>query len=244
MRRLPALAMVWFAVLGCAAALAGDHATFAPIGYSADNHYFAFEEFSIGDEATSPFATIGLVDLTTGTAVAGSPWTAGGSEETADAVTALRLQAIGLATDALGKAGISDPGHFLALVGDGVRNAGETLTFGLPQGADPDAIGPDLTLDIVTLPALLDDHCSQYDGGKAIGFVLMLTSEGRSRELHHQDATDSTEACIRRLKLYGVLQPYNGGDVASLVAVLSVYTVGFEGYDRRFMVIPLGNSNP
>jgi hypothetical protein len=33
-----------------------------------------------------------------------------------------------------------------------------------------------------------------------------------------------------------------GGGLATLVAVTPLYTVGFEGYDRRFMVIPLGPS--
>jgi len=242
MRVLVTLVAVWFVVLGCAVAAAGDSATFAPIGYSEDRRYFAYEEFSIGDEATQPFATIGLIDLTTGVPIPGSPWTAGGSEETVDTVTALRLQAIGLATAALGTAGISDPGAFLALIGDGVRSKGDRLTFARPQGADPDALGPDMTLDVVLLPAFREDRCTPDFGGGTIDFVLMLSSEGSSRQLRY-NAVVGTDECVRRYRLYGVLQPYNGGDVASLVAVLSVYTVGFEGYDRRFMVIPLG-ANP
>ncbi len=239
MRALIALVVLWLVVLGCAFARAGDHATFAPLGYSEDRHYFAYEEFSIGDEATAPFATIGLIDLTTSAAVAGSPWTAGGTEDAADTVTALRLKAIDLATAALGTAGISDPGDFLALIGDGVRDDHQQLTFGLPQGSDPDAIGPDMTLDLARLSALVADRCSANDGGMAIGFRLVFTADSPSRDLHTQGAGAGVESCLRDVRLYGVVRPYNGGDVASLVAVLSVYTVGFEGYDRRFMVIPI-----
>jgi predicted secreted protein len=242
MRVLVVVIAAWFIVLGCAVAAAGDSATFAPIGYSEDNRYFAYEQFSIGDEGTQPFASVALVDLTTGAAVPGSPWTANGSEEVADTVTALRLEAIELATEALTEAGIGDPGHFLALIGDGMRSKGDRLTFALPQGADPDALGPDITLDVVLLPALREDRCTPDFGGGTIDFVLVLSSEGMNRQLRHNAVVDADD-CIRRYRLYGVLQPYNGGDVASLVAVVSVYTVGFEGYDRRFMVIPLG-ANP
>jgi predicted secreted protein len=246
MRLLFILIAVWFVVLGCGAfALAGDHATFAPLGYSEDRHFFAYEEFSIGDEATAPFATIGIIDMTTGAHVEGSPWMAGGTEETAAPLSTLRLEATNLASRALAKAAIDDPGEYLALIGDGVRDDGNELSFALPQGSDPDALGPGMILDIMGLPAMIKDRCSPYDGGYAAGIILLLLPEDRStsRRLLHQDAADGAEDCVRRFKLYSVVRPYNGGDVASLVAVLSVFTVGFEGYDRRFMVIPLG-ANP
>jgi hypothetical protein len=65
----------------------------------------------------------------------------------------------------------------------------------------------------------------------------MLTVGDKSREIYRQDAEAGVETCLRRIRLYGVIQPYNGGDV-------DLYTIGFEGYDRRFMVIPLGNPSP
>ena len=176
------------ALLMTASAVAGDSATFAPIGYSDDRRYFAYEEFSIGGDASQPFATIGLVDLTTGQHVAGSPWTAGGKEEIADTVTALRLQATDMAAEALSVAAIEDPAHYLALIGDGVRDSGTRLTFARPQGADPDALGPDMLLDVVTLSAMVADSCSADLGGMAIGFRVILTPDGPSRDLYTQDA--------------------------------------------------------
>lgn len=119
-----ALLTLWFVVLGCAAAAAGDFATFAPIGYSQDQRYFAYEVFSIGDEGTTPHATIGLIDLTTGADVAGSPWAARGSQDAETTLTAMRLEATNLAAEALSTAGIENPGHYLALIGDGVREVG------------------------------------------------------------------------------------------------------------------------
>jgi hypothetical protein len=228
-----------FVVLGCATAVAGDSATFDPLGYSYDGRYFAYEEYSIGDEARQPFVTIGLIELATGAHASGSPWTASGSEEVEDTISDLGLKAFEAAGPALGVAGIGNPSHFLALIGDGVRSDGNRLTFALPQGADPDSLGPDMTLDVVLLPAFREDRCTPDFGGGTIDFVLMLSSEGTSRQLRY-NAVVGMDECVRRYRLYGVVQPYNGGDVASLVAVVSVYTVGFEGYDRRFMVIPLG----
>jgi predicted secreted protein len=244
MRLLLILVAIWLVVLGCAYALAGDSATFAPVGYSADNRYFAYEEFSIGDEGHPPHATIGLLDVKTGRHYPGSAWRAFGREEGGSTLTDLRLQATDMATEALSTAAIEDPAHYLALIGDGVRDKGDVLTFALPQGADPDALGPEITLHIVDLPALIKDRCSADYGGYAVGFTLVLTSEGETRYLHTQYAEDGKQDCVRRFRLYGVLQPYNGGDVASLVAVVSVYTVGFEGYDRHFLVIPLVDPDP
>ena len=243
MRLLLILIAIWLVVLGCARALAGDSATFAPIGYSEDNRYYAYEEFSIGDESAPPFASIGIVDRTTGAHIEGSPWTATGGGEFPATLTTVRLEVTTVAAQALAKTGIEDPAHFLALIGDGVRDGGDTLTFALPQGADPDALGPDMTLDVVPLPSFREDRCTPDFGGGSFDFVLMLSAEGTIRQLRN-NAVVGADECIRRYRLYGVLQPYNGGDLASLVAVVSVYTVGFEGYDRRFLVIPLADTNP
>lgn len=241
MRHLASLGLL--ALLATPAA-AGDSATFSPFGYSDDRRYFAYEEFSIGDEATLPFASIGLIDLATGQPVAGSPWVVPGDEAVETTITDLRLEALALGGLSLGGAGIADPAHFLALVGDGVRTGGGSLTFSLPQGADPDALGPDLTLNVLLQPMVADDRCTADQGGGAMGFAIMLAGDGESREVHRQDAAAGADTCLRRIRLYGVLQPYNGGGLETLVAVVSLYTVGFEGYDRRFMVIPLGPRQP
>ena len=242
--RLPLFAVAVLFVLGVASALAGDSATFAPLGYSEDNRYFAYEEFSIGDEGRPPFATIGIVDRSTGTHIEGSPWTATGGEDGESTLSTLRLEVTTAASEALARTGIEDPAHFLALIGDGVRDDGQSLTFALPQGADPDALGPPMELSIMKFAGLIKDRCSEEYGGYSVGFALMLLTEDRAKaqRLGQQYTEDGTDDCVRRFRIYGVLQPYNGGDVTSLVAVVSVYTVGFEGYDRRFLVFPVGPS--
>lgn len=217
--------------------LAADSSTFAILAYSDDSRYFAYEEFSIGDEGTPPHASVGIVDLTTGGHVDGSPWFAGDNEDAT--LTDLRLDVLNRSSLAMGTAGVGTYGHFLALNGDGERGTGGSLTFALPQGADPDALGPDYTLNVLLLPQLADDRCSADYGGGAVGFAIMLTGPGDSREIYRQDAAAGAEECLRQVRLYGVIQPYNGGDLETLVAIVSLYTVGFEGYDRRFMVIPV-----
>ena len=103
-------------------------------------------------------------------------------------------------------------------------------------------LGPQMELAIMDFAGLIKDRCSEDYGGYSVGFALMLLAENRtkSQRLGEQYTEDGVEDCVRRFRIYGVLQPYNGGDVASLVAVVSVYTVGFEGYDRRFLVFPFG----
>ena len=114
------------------------------------------------------------------------------------------------------EASIGDPAHFLALIGDGVRDDGDHLTFALPQGADSGCLGPDMSLEIV-------DHAGprrgpllrRRFGGYAMGFVLLLMprTAATSRELPIRTPGDGDDDCMRRFRLYGVLQPYNGGDL-------------------------------
>ena len=69
MRLLVILVALWLVVLGCAALR--SPATARRSQRSATrrtSRYFAYEEFSIGDEGTPPYATIGLVDLDDGRA--------------------------------------------------------------------------------------------------------------------------------------------------------------------------------
>ena len=68
----------------------------------------------------------------------------------------------------------------------------------------------------------------------------MLIVDDESREIYRQDAEAGVETASAVSGSTACIQPYNGGDLETLVAVLSLYTVGFEGYDRHFMVIPLG----
>ena len=46
--------------------------------------------------------------------------------------------------------------------------------------------------------------------------------------------------CVITYKFYGVFNPFDAHDNESAVAVLSVWSHGFEGPDRRFIALPVG----
>ena len=100
----------------------GDSATFAAFGYSEDRRYFAYEEFSIGDEGTPPYVTIKVVDLTTGALALGSPWTATSGEEGGKTISRASARGAGDGRRcARARPAPATRAHFLALIGDGVR---------------------------------------------------------------------------------------------------------------------------
>jgi predicted secreted protein len=237
------LAFIAVTLLGCATAAAGDHATFAIVGYSEDNRYFAYEEFSIGDESLSPYVAVGLLDLYSGSLVSGSPFEAGTGGEHDRTLTEVRIEAIEEAAHALSSANIATPGHYLALVGDGERDEATSLTFSLRVGAGLMDLGEDIELRL-DQAATGADRCTADDFGDAVGFSLVIRIGNDERTLAQRTGTENPDLCMRAYRLYGVVQPYNGGDIDTLVAIVSAYSIGFEGFDRRFMVIPIGPRQP
>ncbi len=64
---------------------------------------------------------------------------------------------------------------------------------------------------------------------------------GPARELHRDTGTlPKSRGCAMDYAIYAVVFPYLGGGLENAVAVVSVYPYGFEGPDRRFLVVPFG----
>lgn len=238
-----ALAFTVATLLGCATAAAGDRAAFAIFGYSEDGRYFAYEQFSIGDESLSPYMSVSLVDLHSGSLVSGSPFEAGTGGEHERTLTELRAEVMEQAAHALSSANVATPGHYLALVGDGERDEARTLKFAFRVGAGLMDLGEDMELRL-DQAVTGEDRCTADDFGEAVGFSLVIRIGGDERTLAQRSGTENPDLCMRAYRLYGVVQPYYGGDLDTLVAVVSAYSIGFEGFDRQFMVIPVGPRQP
>jgi predicted secreted protein len=218
-------------------AMAAASAAFAAIGYSDDNRYFAFEEFSIGDEGTAPFSSVHIIDLTTGADVEGSPFWADSGEGT-DSVEDVRTYAGARAYDTLTALHIGTPGSFIALIGDGMEDAGTRLRFGFPGSDGPNAVRANMALTLRTEATDIRDECSEGDYPTAANFTLSLLVDNMSQTVYPQQAKFAL-FCPRDFRLYGVVQPVFGSDINGLVAIVSVYSPGFEGFDRKFIAIPL-----
>lgn len=228
------------ASLGLAAALmvtpvtAGDRALLDFIGYSEDGRYFAFEEFGVQDGSGFPFSTVYVIDLPADKWVAGSPYRVVLESEVATAAAA-RDAARELAAPKLDALDVSVPAELVALNGDG-ETAGEahSLHFGDP-GYGLDDPRDVRTLVLETFPANSPEPCATYSGERALGYALLLDGI----ELHRDITLPQSRGCPLDYRIYGVVMPADWSGLTAGVAVIAVYPFGFEGPDRRFVVVPL-----
>ncbi len=215
-----------------------DRAQFNALGYSDDGRYFAFEQFGIQDGSGFPFSDIFLIDLDTDRFVGGTPVRARIDDDGA-ALSAARQEAFAQAGEALNGHGISRPAIPIALRGDGeLGDDGLSLAYGIPRwGLAETGEEHALRLEIFKAPSSMD--CELFEGGP-MGYALFGETGGETREIHRDTRVPASRNCVITYKFYGVFLPFEAYDNASAVAVLSVWSHGFEGPDRRFIALPVG----
>lgn len=237
----PAASALVFAsalMMASAPALAGDRALIDYFGYSPDGRYFAFEEFGVQDGSGFPYTTIYLIDLSADAWVAGSPYRVVLEDEESD-VDDAREAAYEQAEAKLDEIEISEAAFALAVNGDGEPNAdiGHELTFAQPGYGLSESLEP-RRLSLQTFPLDSPEDCEGFIGEKAVGFALTLDGEEIYRDA---GPLPKSRGCTMGYKIYAVVRPpewslASGGTLA----VISSYPFGFEGPDRRFLVVPLG----
>ncbi len=221
-------------------ALAGDAAQFNPLGFSEDGRYFAFEEFGIQDGSGFPYANLTILDVAGDTWAAGSPFRVRLEDEAATLADA-RDEARTEAEPHFDTLAITTPVSTVALNGDGEpAGDGSLLSFGKP-GYGLDALQDPATLTLTTtLPDYSGPCTTDYGFDPPVGYVLTLEVAGGTTELHADQSVPASRGCTVAYRLYGVFAPLEwAGRGLSPVAVLSVYTNGFEGPDRRFIAVPV-----
>lgn len=231
---------VMLAALACATPVqAADRYQLDTLGYSQDGRYFAFEQFAIQDGSGFPVSEIYLIDLDTDRFVASTPVTARINDENA-ALSAARDQARAAAADALTAHDISRPATPVALHGDGeLGDEKLSLGFGLPTWGLAETQGEyRLSLDIFKAPT--GEDCVEWFGEPAMGYALTLGAKAETREVHRDIRMPTSRGCPITYKLYGVFLPFEAYDLNSAVAVISVWSHGFEGPDRTFIALPIG----
>jgi predicted secreted protein len=91
-----------------------------------------------------------------------------------------------------------------------------------------------LALTEIELPA---DNCPDM-GQPFHGFRLTLTmAEGGTQTLANDTAIPSSRHCPLGYAISDVLTFYPDGGAPVLAVILSMFTVGFEGPDRRFLAV-------
>jgi predicted secreted protein len=220
-------------------AVAGDRHLVELLGYSADGHYFAFEEFGGESDGSVAMSRVSIIDVTADTEAPGSPFSVSGTED--DALAVVRERAAALAAPEIAATKIAMPAQFVSMVGDGVAGAnGLALRFGAPgTGYGSEVYGDRL----LTLGAFETTDRSRpvcdASGARPKGFALAISEAGIPREIYRDQTVPQSRGCVLDYRLYGVALPYNN-DLSGAVALVSVMTPGFEGYVRGFIAVPVG----
>jgi predicted secreted protein len=232
-------------LLAIAPALAGDRAQADYLGFSDDGRYFAYEQYGILDGSANLYADVVVIDLVVDKWLKGVPFSAE-AEDGTQSLAATRAAALQAAQPVLDRYGITAPVAIAALNGDGVLGEnglpldGKVIHFGQPFYA---GIQYDYTLTLSQLDAGNSDTCSESADGPYQGFALTLTDnqDKTTRELHRDaggQPLPASRGCALNYSIYSIVYPLESeGDP---VALISIYTQGFEGLDRRFMAVPLG----
>lgn len=217
-------------ISACGASVAGDRAALSLLGFSEDGRYFAFEEFGVQDGSGFPYSSVQVIDLATDKWVPGAPFKARIDDETAG-LGEVRAKAAKAAQGPIDEAGISVPAEMIALNGDGEPMDGKSLAYGgVGYGLESPRDVRVITLETLPLPA--PKACPEQPGTPYLGFALQQSGI----ELHRDLSIPASRACPLDYRIYGIVGPF-GGEPS--VAIISVYSLGFEGPDRRFIAVPL-----
>ena len=224
--------------------LGAERALLNIIGYDADGKYFAFEEYGIGDGSGGAYSHIYVVDLGADKWVYGSPFSVDTFEDAdpeAKPLAQVRAEALTKAQEQLKPLKIGTPAQILALNGDGEHGDMKQMRFWTPN-----CCGPDLTEDtafkltLTTLPAKGADDCqdSYAVGQGVVGFSLAF-DDGSGEILLHRDGDTlpKSRGCTLDYGIYAAVAQMDSGE--SRVAIIESWPFGFEGPDRRFLVVPI-----
>lgn len=229
-----------FLALAAAPTLAGDAANLALLGFSPDGRYFGYEEFGIQDGSGFPYSNIFILDVAEDKWVGGSPFRVRHDEES-PTLAGVRTEAMAKAAGAFADLDITEPAVIEALNGDGeVGHDGTTLTFGA-RGFDMNPPPNPVKLKIETFASTSTVRCVEdFSFEPPVGFALTLEADGKTTELHRDTSVPASRNCTVAYRPYGIVAPVNWSWLGRTpVAIISVFSHGFEGPDRRFIAVPV-----
>ncbi len=227
--------LVTVATLIAAPALAGDYAERAIFGFSPDGATFAFEEYGVQDGSGFPYSNIYVIDTATDSWVDGTPVRVRIDDESRPLAEA-RARALQQAGPILQQRAIGSPGHLV--VHNPVTETSATPHFVSfrPRLTLP-VSGPDYKLFVeqYQLPA---PDCPDM-GEPFTGFSLTLvTPDGQTKVINEDSRIPSSRRCPLSYGISDVVTFYPAPTAAPVIVILvNVFSVGFEGPDRRFIAI-------
>ena len=231
------LAVAVLALPGMERAYAGDAANREIIGFSPDGAYFAFEQYGVQDGSGFPYSDVFVLETASDTWVRGTPARVALRNDTASLDMA-RSTARRKIDPYLWRLKIgAENGR--TLVSDRAANADDAARF-LPftladEGATPGLGTVRLRLTEITMARA---DCAAL-GSENRGFALVLEdTAGRPLRILHEDtAIPASRGCPVHYGISDVIAYPRRGSGPILVVLVSLYSFGFEGLDRRFIAI-------
>lgn len=215
-------------------ALAGDAALSRIIGFSPDGKYFAFEQYGIEDGSGFPYSEIFFIDTQANSWVE-NPVRIRIKDETASIAKA-RIQAVAKATPVIKKLGTTL--HGFTLVSNPITQFGGDkylARFGL----NPSAPTFNRFKIQLSLQNASNQKCQSFAPDTKI-FKLSLNSESNQNITRNYADTNlpSSRNCALDYSISEVhyFEAVNGDVI--FMTFINIMSFGFEGQDRRFMVIP------
>jgi predicted secreted protein len=232
-------------LLGSSAAVAADGAAFNALGYSPDSRYFAFEQYGVQDGSGFPYWDIFIIDLKTNEWVKGTPARALVESEEAKPSDA-RDKAMAAAAPLLGDRNITEPAEIIAanpateVVADRshmIFDRWYTSMGAKPGGSGTDIIRHELVVEPLPLPRA--NGCAEAFG-ENFGFRLTIKDlrAGTARTLHEDKAIPASRNCPFGYDVAAVVSQAGYPVTDRLVAIIGVYSMGFEGANHRFIAVP------
>jgi predicted secreted protein len=216
----------------------GDTAEAEVLGFSADGRLFAFEEWGVQDGSGWPYASIFVVDTDTDAWMPGTPIRVRLQDESATVAEA-RAEAAARLRAAMGERFRPADAVTLAhsplgeVESDPLRLAFAPVLPALPLGTPE--LRYEARLELYHAETETPD-CVTAIGDRPMGFRLTVEREGGgSAVLHDDEVVPRSRGCPITYRISRVVVP---GHPAERVAVLlSVFTPGFEGPQRRFIAV-------
>ncbi len=230
MRRLLFACLAVFLATG--AARAGDYAEREIIGFSQEGDYFAFEEYGVQDGSGFPYSSIYIVDTRLDRWVQDTPIRVLIEDELAT-LEQVRAAARAQAAPLLALYGTSVAPRIL--VSNPITELGDhrSVDFLIRAFTPLQTQGWHLSLTEHALPS----DCPDF-GQPIVGFDLTLKGpDGRVREVHHDTSVPASRSCPLRYGVSDILA-YDTPRGTNLIILLNVFSIGFEGPDRRFVAVP------
>lgn len=215
-------------------AIAGDAALKRIMGFSPDGKYFTFEQYGIQDGSGFPYADIFFIDTINNSWVE-DPVRVLIKDENIS-ISKVRATAIAKATPTIKSLGTTL--HGFTLVSNPITQL-DSNKYSVHFGTHPSAPTLNQFKMQLNLQNANSAKCNQIDGQTKI-FSLSLTSVATQKLI--QNYADSNLPSSRQCPIdYSIsdvhyFEAINGDTI--FMTFINVMNYGFEGPDRRFMVIP------